>query len=178
MKTKRTLLLLRHAKSSWQNPNWSDSERPLNQRGRRAASDMAEFMRHHGLIPQLALYSPAKRTTETINIWLQKTASETEPQPNNDLYLATPTTIAKIIEEVPSSIRDIMIVGHNPGLEQLAQKLCSHQNHEMVTRLHNKYPTAGLACFEAVATDWRQFLQSMPSLTSFTTPSQLMVSNI
>src|ERR1700733_14428424 len=114
------LLLLRHAKSSWNDTRLADRERPLTPRGRRAAATMRQAMHELGLTPDLVLVSPARRTLQTLD--------ELEPWDDTPLheqlealYLATPEQLIGVLHDVPETVRSVLLIGHNPGMHDLAQ---------------------------------------------------------
>ena len=118
------LILLRHAKSSWDNPDSSDFDRPLNPRGRRAAGLVRGAMRQLGLAPDMVLTSPAKRTLETLSLlepWDDTPLIEEVPS----LYLASLEQLLAVLNGVADTTRSVMLVGHNPGLHELALSLAA-----------------------------------------------------
>ena len=122
----RQLLLLRHAKSSWDDASQPDHARPLNARGRAAAAAMRTTLRSLGLVPDVVLVSSARRTLQTLDAlapWDETPIIE----PMDQLYLATPAQILRIAARVSETVRSLMIVGHNPGLHDLALRLAGEQ---------------------------------------------------
>lgn len=141
-----SLLLLRHAKSSWEDRALADFDRPLSPRGEKAAPRMGREMARRGWQPDLALVSPAARTRQT---W-QLVATELRRQPAvrfpETLYAATAQDILAVLRQ--SSADTILVVGHNPGLETLALTLADHRSNRAArARIMEKFPTAALACF-------------------------------
>ena len=166
----KTLYLLRHAKSDW-GANAEDHERPLNARGRAACKAMAHKMQEAYIAPDYVLYSDAKRTTET---WqrLQKAAGfSCQNQTEKKLYLATPGEMLACISKVPDTVERLMVVGHNPGIAQLAMWLCQGMGErEAVKQLAVKYPTAGLTIFEGDMTTWKDVPPGSMGLRAFLSP--------
>jgi phosphohistidine phosphatase len=119
----KTLLLMRHAKSSWKHPDLPDQDRPLNKRGEKDAPHMGKFIREKELIPQLILASPAKRVTQTVDGMLEKMSFKGKVEYINSLYLAEPAAYLSTLQTVDDKFERVMIVGHNPGLEGLLQIL-------------------------------------------------------
>jgi phosphohistidine phosphatase len=118
----RQLLLLRHAKSSWDDATQSDHARALNPRGRAAAKAMRGVIRNLGLTPDVILVSSARRTLQTLDAlapWDETPIIEMM----DGLYLATPAKILGILGGVSETVRSLMVVGHNPGLHELAMTL-------------------------------------------------------
>ena len=153
----RQLLLLRHAKSSWEDPNLSDHDRPLDPEGQSAAQSMRTLIARLELIPQLVLVSSARRTRETLEL-LQPLAGSPRVRHSSDLYLANPRQILDALVEVPSTFGSVLVIGHNPGLHDLAMMLAGAHamslGRDGSQRLARGFPTAALAEF-AVAGDWR-----------------------
>lgn len=141
----KSLYLLRHAKSSWSDPALSDFERPLNQRGRKAAPLMAAFMRQQGLKPEVVLCSTARRAEETWRLVAPTLGGEPEVRPLKSLYLAPPSVLLASLRRLPPVYERALLVGHNPGMEQLASQLCGDGKKAALAQLASKYPTAALA---------------------------------
>jgi phosphohistidine phosphatase len=119
----KTLLLMRHAKSSWKHPDLPDQDRPLNKRGEKDAPRMGKFIREKELIPQLILASPAKRVSQTVDAIVGKMDFKGKVNYSDSLYLAEPSTYLSTLREISDEYERVMIVGHNPGLEGLLQIL-------------------------------------------------------
>jgi phosphohistidine phosphatase len=119
----KTLLLMRHAKSSWKEPNLQDHERPLNKRGLKDAPMMAELLCEKELIPQKILSSSAKRAESTAEILAKACHFTNDITYLNAFYMAEPETYLNKLREMPDELERVMIIGHNPGLEGLLQIL-------------------------------------------------------
>lgn len=143
----KRLLLLRHAKSSWDDPGLADFDRPLNGRGRKAATLMGNFMRERGLWPDLIISSPAQRARETIALVLEAAGFETELRYDERIYEATAGRLVEIIEAVEDDHQEVMLVGHNPGFENLLAHL---------TGEGRRLPTAALARILLDADKWNE----------------------
>jgi phosphohistidine phosphatase len=145
----KQLLLLRHAKSSWDDPALADFDRPLAPRGRKAAPRMGRELAARGWLPQSVLSSPAARTRETWSLVaaeLPGAASATFPKA---LYMATPERLLTKVRKTPESVTALLLIGHNPGLEELAALLASEDSDpRALKRLATKFPTAALARFQ------------------------------
>jgi len=118
----RQLLLLRHAKSSWDDKTLPDRDRPLNPRGRRSAAAMRLAMRDLGLAPDMVMLSPSRRTTETLDA-LEPWDEVPLIDPMAGLYLATAAQLLEVLHDAPETVRSVMLIGHNPGLHDLAVRL-------------------------------------------------------
>jgi phosphohistidine phosphatase len=170
----RQLLLLRHAKSSWEDPNLADHDRPLDPEGQSAAKILRAATARLGLLPQLVLVSSARRTCETLEL-LQPLGGSPTVRRSADLYLASPHEILDALREVPPDTGSILVIGHNPGLHDLAMMLAGAHGMSIGSlgskKLARGFPTAALADF-AIAGDWRG-LPEGARLTRFLTPQDL-----
>jgi phosphohistidine phosphatase len=119
----KTVLVLRHAKSSWKHPDLADEERPLTKLGKRAAERMGTLLRERGLRPQLVWCSPATRARETLAIALKSAGLATEVRYDERIYLARIHTLLDVLAQTESERDQILLVGHNPELERLLLKL-------------------------------------------------------
>ena len=170
----RQLLLLRHAKSNWDDPRLNDHDRPLDDGGQRAATVLRAAILDLELVPDLILVSSARRTRETLEL-LEPLPGTVRIQRQNELYLASPRQLLEQISDIPADTGRVMIIGHNPGLHDLAMMLIGphavslNQPHTM--RVARGFPTAALAEF-AVAGSWRD-LPHGARLTRFLTPHDL-----
>lgn len=173
----KTLLLLRHAKSSWKDPMQGDFDRPLNKRGRRAAKTMGRYLREKKLIPDLILCSGSRRTVETLDFVVAKLKTKSAPQISilDDLYLASAEEILGFIRKADSPIETILVIGHNPGTETLAQGLLdkASSNSNAVQQMAVKYPTGSLAHLDAAIDTWAELSAGRAKLISFTRPRDL-----
>ncbi|MBP0492440.1 SixA phosphatase family protein [Pararoseomonas indoligenes] len=167
----RQLLLLRHAKSAWDDPALSDHARPLNARGRRAAAAMAGAMRSLGLRPELVLVSSSRRTLQTLE-GLGTLDGPPRVEPTDDLYLAPWTRLLDALREVPEEVRSVMLIAHNPGLHDLALNLAAPDSGTPGQALAEAYPTASLAEF-AVAEPWAALGPLGARLVRFLQPKDL-----
>jgi phosphohistidine phosphatase len=132
----KTLLILRHAKSSWKQPELLDHDRPLNKRGKKDAPRMGRLIRQLQLVPDLILSSTAVRARSTALAVAEACENSAELRLLRDLYLAEPDDCAQVLATLDERYRSVMVVGHNPGLEDLVEAL---------TGLHEILPTAALA---------------------------------
>jgi phosphohistidine phosphatase len=171
----RQLLLLRHAKSSWDDPRLSDHARPLNARGRRAAAAMGDAMRDLGLAPDIVLVSSARRTLQTLEALGPLDASPLV-EPMDSLYLAPWGGLLDQLRGVRETVRSVLLIGHNPGLHELAMALAGPVamagGSPMARRLAEGYPTGALAEF-TIALPWRLLEAGGGRLLRFLTPADL-----
>jgi phosphohistidine phosphatase len=166
-----SLALLRHAKSSWDASDLEDFDRPLNARGRAAAPVMGDALREFPFAPEIILCSPAKRTRETLHL-IDPNLSE----PRDDvcfeqqLYLTNAETLLERLRHVPATAKTVLIVGHNPGLHELALMLAGRGDAKSISRLEDKFPTAALAILTFPQTAWRDVGPASGYLEGFITP--------
>jgi len=169
------LILLRHAKSSWDDPALPDRDRPLNGRGRRAAAAMRTAMRDLGLAPDVVLVSPARRTMETLAA-LEPWDDAPLTEPMERLYLADAATLIDILQEVRDTVRAVLVIGHNPGLHDLALSLigteASPPRDRARAELARGFPTGALAEL-TVPGPWHALGVGGAQLARFLTPRQL-----
>lgn len=119
----KTLLVLRHAKSSWKDEGISDHDRPLNKRGKQDAPRMGQLIREEGLVPDLILTSSAKRALTTAQMAAEACGYEGEIQVSRDLYATGPEEFIEMLGALPDDVNTVLTVGHNPGLEELVEAL-------------------------------------------------------
>jgi phosphohistidine phosphatase len=169
-----TLSLLRHAKSSWADPQLDDHDRPLAKRGAKAIPLLAKYFRQEKLRPDLILCSDAMRTRATLALLLAETST---PPPrivyDEALYLAAPSTIRSALAGHGASEPHILVVGHNPGLHALALELVGHGDRKMLAALAREFPTAALAVLTLPADSWSSIEIASGELEHFTTPRRL-----
>jgi phosphohistidine phosphatase len=170
----RTLSLLRHAKSSWDDPELTDHERGLNGRGLRDAPRMGRFIRNNGLVPDLVLCSDAVRTRETMRLVLAEWGAA-RPRVVYDaaLYLAEPVGILKLLAKVDANIGHCLVVGHNPGLEDLAVSLAETGEPHALADLGAKFPTCALAVIDLPVEGWKGLRPGTGNLRMFVVPRAL-----
>lgn len=148
------LLLLRHAKAVRDKPATPDRDRALNERGRQDTANMRHRLRELGLIPDLVMVSPSRRTIQTLE-GLEPWDETPLTEQSEALYLAQCDGILEILCDIPETVRSVMIIGHNPGLHELARRLAGHAAGEPANQLADGFPTCTLAEFE-VAGQWRR----------------------
>jgi phosphohistidine phosphatase len=160
----KTLLLLRHAKSSWDDSTLRDFDRPLADRGRRDAPRIGKALKKQGPPPNLIISSPAARARETIEAVVKAAGLAITPQFDEGIYGATSAELMKLIRRLPDSSNCAMLVGHNPTFEDLVSRLTGTQE---------RMPTAALACIEFQVDRWADLEDGQGKLTSLLTPKQL-----
>jgi phosphohistidine phosphatase len=169
----RRLMLLRHAKSDWSRAGLSDHDRPLNARGREAAPKIGAYMMRHALVPDLIIASTATRVRETLDLMLA--AFESAPKVTYDAraYEAGASALLDVLRETPRDIHSLLLVGHNPGLAELAMLLVATGNSEASARLADKFPTGALAVIGVALDDWAKMRPRSGRLDRFIVPKGL-----
>lgn len=152
----KTLILLRHAKSDWADPELADHDRPLAARGRDAAPRMGAWLKAHGPVPDLVLCSTATRARQTLALALEALGADPETRFDRGLYLAGGAGVLARLRQAPDAAATVMVVGHNPDLEQLSRRLATTGDRAALDRLAEKYPTAGLAVIALPAGRWAE----------------------
>jgi phosphohistidine phosphatase len=168
----RVVHLLRHAKSSWDDPLLADHERPLSPRGRRAAARIAAHLTREGIRPALVLCSSSRRTRQT----LEPVAAALPDVPTHveaDLYGAGEESLLRRLRRLPDAAGSVLLVGHNPGLHDLALALAGAGDSETLARLRAKMPTGALATLASPAARWRDLRRGGAELVAFVVPREL-----
>lgn len=165
----KSLTLLRHAKSAWDDPATRDFDRPLNPRGRRAARAVGAEMKALGLTFDLVLASPARRVAETI----AEVAGQCGIAPDYDqrLYLASTAMLLDIVRHAPDPVDRLLLVGHNPGMEELALRLARRD--VLRGEVEIKYPTGTVAEIQLPADHWADVEEGTGRIVRFIRPRDL-----
>ncbi len=166
----RRLHLLRHAKSSWDDPSLRDRDRPLAPRGRKATTRIARWARKHDVRPQLVVSSSAVRARETLAGVLPG-LGEPEVWTEVALYAASAEVLLARVRALPDEAAEAMLVGHNPGLQHLALELAAPG--ELRERAEAKFPTGALATLEADIASWSELEPGGARLVEFVVPREL-----
>jgi phosphohistidine phosphatase len=141
----KRLFIMRHAKSSWDDPRLADIDRPLNERGKRTAPFMGALMRRLNLLPDCIYTSSAKRAQKTARLAADGGAFEPELTVDERIYEASVNTLRQVLAATSSSCSAVMLVGHNPGLEDLIRYL---------TGAVEPMPTGAVAVIHLDLNDW------------------------
>lgn len=170
----KKLTLLRHAKSSWDDTVSRDFDRPLNGKGKKASKAVGTFIKQQELDFDLVLASPAVRVIETLEFVEEAAGSSWEPAWERKIYLASSVTLIDVLRGVDGDAGHILMVGHNPGLEDLVFDLVpddgSSKARDMV---EEKYPTAALAEMSLDIENWSDIADNCGALVRFTRPRDL-----
>ena len=143
----KTLLILRHAKSSWKDASLADHDRPLNKRGKREAPRMGKLLQEQDLVPDRIISSTAKRARNTAKAIAKACHCEDRVELTPEFYHAGPGSYLAVLQNVPDDNQRVMVVGHNPGMEALV----AHLTGRMETM-----PTAALAHIELPIERWKE----------------------
>jgi phosphohistidine phosphatase len=141
----KTLLIMRHAKSSWGDSSMPDHERPLNARGERDAPRMGKLLRREGMVPQAIIASSAVRAQATARAVAEASGFEGEIEVKNALYGAAPESYREVLAKLPDQVDSVLVIGHNPALDELLDELTGEEEH---------FPTAAIARVELDLDDW------------------------
>ena len=160
----KKLLLMRHAKSSWQEPGLSDHDRPLNARGNKAAPMMAQYLLSQDLRPDLVICSTAQRAKETARL-VTGVIENVDVAPYSQLYLSDEESYLEVIQTIPNDVETLLLVGHNPTMEYLNTALCGAAE---------TFSTAAIAHLEVEIDSWFDLkLNPACNLLSFCRPREL-----
>jgi phosphohistidine phosphatase len=168
----RTLHLLRHAKSSWDDPAAPDADRPLAPRGHRTVSALREHFRALDLSVELVLVSPARRARETWDGVADGFGGAPTVRYVPRIYEATVDDLLAVVRAVPDDVTSLLLVGHNPGFEQLADSLTGNGDADALADLRRGYPTGGFASF-SFDESWSDVDAGHGDLTRFVRPREL-----
>jgi phosphohistidine phosphatase len=161
----KTLLLLRHAKSSWDDASLSDFDRPLNERGLKSAPFIGQVLVENDLRPDAILSSPAQRAKQTALLVRESGDLTAEPEFNDKIYEASPAQLLEVVAEVPPGVKMLLLVGHNPGMEGLLKLLTGEKR---------SIPTAGLIKVFLNINDWSEIRSDIGEIEMFIKPRDEM----
>ncbi|PPE78025.1 phosphohistidine phosphatase, partial [Kaistia algarum] len=167
------LLLLRHAKSSWDVSGQPDFDRPLAARGRRAATMIGEHLSTHRLIPDRILCSSAKRTRETLTGLLPLISTDLDIRITRDLYEVGADVYIDTISALGGGARTLLLIGHNPTVQDTALELIGNGNPALRDEIAGKFPTAGLAVIDFELHKWSELRPQTGRVVAFFRPREL-----
>jgi phosphohistidine phosphatase len=168
------LFLFRHAKSSWTDPGLDDHDRPLSPRGQRAAPLIGRFMRAQKLVPELVLCSPARRARDTWKLASAELGTAPRLLLEEALYdFGNGGRILDTVRSKGDATKSVMVVGHNPSIERLAQRLIGKGDAKLRKRLAEKYPTGALIVIAFDAKNWGAIEEGKGTLSVFIRPRDL-----
>jgi len=167
----KTLYVLRHAKSDWGDENLRDFDRPLNHRGRKAAKAVGEEIRDRGIRPDLVICSPAVRAKETLERLSEGYGRDLVVTEDRRIYEASPGTLIDMVRSVPDEVAHLMIVGHNPGFQDLVVALSEES--PLREEAKQKFPTAALAEIHFSIGRWSELAPESGQLADVIKPREL-----
>jgi phosphohistidine phosphatase len=167
----KTLTILRHAKSSWDDPV-ADFDRPLNARGRKAAVTVGEELRRRGAKFDCVIASPAKRVRETLDQLAKGYGAPLDLHFDERIYLASADNLLDLVRGITDDVQSALIVGHNPGLHRLAL-LLTRDGGGLRQRIADKYPTAAAATVDLDANRWSEVEPDSGELSALILPRDL-----
>ncbi len=170
----KRLILMRHAKSAWDKAETADFDRALSGRGSRSAPTVGAYLARKKLVPQLVLCSSAKRATETWELVATALPSGIPVKHSKALYMAMPNEMLKRIQKVPDEFECVLLVGHNPGVADLAGWLCAEGDAAKRADLARKYPTASIAIIDFEAATWGAVESDSGRLVDFVRPKDIV----
>ncbi len=166
----KTIILLRHAKSSWDEAGTPDFERPLSPRGKRACAAVRTALGRLGAAPELVLCSLARRTQETLRRIAPALAGGPDVIVERRLYLASAKKLLERLQALEAEPDSVLLLGHNPGLQRLAVELAGRGEAAALKRLAAKFPTAALAELSFPGKSWRELEPGSAELVSLWSP--------
>ncbi len=170
----KTLILLRHAKSGWDDPVARDFDRPLNAKGKRAAQRIGAYMREHQLGFDHVLASPAVRVVETLEGVAEGYGETLAPQWDKRMYLASAPSLLDVIQESNDGYDHLLLAGHNPGLEDLVLLLVPDDPDDLARdQVEEKFPTASIAEISFAVDRWEDVQPNGGELARFIRPRDL-----
>jgi phosphohistidine phosphatase len=170
----RTILLLRHAKSAWDNGRLSDHERPLSRRGEKAARAIADLLVGDDMHVDLIICSTATRTRQTLGALVERLPPPAPPiSLENGLYLASGEALLDRLRSLPDDACSVLLIGHNDGIWHLAEALAGHGEAPALASLRAKFPTGALASLRAPAERWTDLALGSAELIAFIRPREL-----
>jgi phosphohistidine phosphatase len=170
----RKVILLRHAKSSWDEPGVGDHDRPLNARGKAAAPLIGRWLGERRHVPDTVLCSSSERTKETVRRMRAVLPELPEPAIEHALYHASPERMRDRLARLPQDCWTVMLVGHNPGLGSLVRQMSDGREDRRCSRACEHFPTGAAAVLEIDLETWSDIDFAKARIVDFATPRQLM----
>ncbi|WP_345697976.1 histidine phosphatase family protein [Kitasatospora terrestris] len=161
------LVVLRHAKAAW--PDVPDEDRPLAPRGEADAPAAGRWLREHGVLPDLVVCSPARRTRQTWDLAQPELGADPRVVLDPRAYGADAEDLLGVLRELPAGTRTALLVGHRPEVRDLVLLLADERESEPLARVREKYPTSGIAVLR-VPTGWAALAPATAELTAFAVP--------
>ncbi len=170
----KTIVLMRHAKSSWADPTAKDINRHLNARGRIAAATMGAWLAEHGVAPDHIILSHAKRSQETWDRLQPYVGYKVKAKATMDVYMASPEQLLEILQKSPETADIVCLIGHQPGIGALASKLANSSAPSSSSRAVQGFPTAAIAILKADIPDWSKLKFGSAVFETFVLPKEVV----
>ena len=170
----KKVILLRHAKSSWQDPSLDDHDRPLNARGKAHTPVIGEWLAHRKYRPDAVLCSSSARTRETVKLLRKAIPGLPEPIVEEALYHAAPDTMRQRLSRLPAHCATVLLVGHQPGIGTLTRLLADGTEKRRCRRAYEHFPTAAAAVLELDLEDWAGLAYRSARFVDFAKPRELV----
>lgn len=167
------LTIVRHAKSSWGDSGLADFDRPLNNRGRDAARRVGEELKKRGFRFDLVIASPARRVRETLDRMEKGYGEQLPVEFDDQVYGASEQALFDLVRRIPERAHAPMLIGHNPGLQELLLALTSDDNGGLRARVKAKFPTAAVALIDFPVPRWDEVGVGSGSIRELILPKQL-----
>ncbi len=169
----KKVILVRHGKSSWADPDLDDHDRPLAPRGRRAAPVIAGWLASRGHLPDRVLCSSSRRTRETLACMAEALPGLPEAEIDARLYHAAPSALRDRLAALDNTVTAAMVVGHNPGLSALTRRLTNGDVRPGCARAFEHFPTAAAAVLTFDIADWSEIRYESGQFVDFARPREL-----
>lgn len=170
----KRLILLRHAKSDWDDPVARDFDRPLNRRGEKAALLMGQFAARRAIHFDMLVASPAVRVVQTLETFFTGYGETLDARWDRRIYLASSPILFDVVRDLPDSADSALMAGHNPGLEELILDLVPDDGANPIREdVEVKFPTASIAVLDLAIDSWAQARENVATISSFTRPRDL-----
>lgn len=169
----KKLTILRHAKSGWEDPVARDFDRPLNERGRRAATVMGAYLARTNTHFDTVISSPAVRCTETLDALWEGMGTILHPNWDRRIYLASSDTLLDVLKELPVDVSSALLCGHNPGCEELSLLLMSAAMTDDRHEIEEKFPTGSICEIAFDVADWADIRPYSGQCTRFMRPRDI-----
>lgn len=166
------LLLFRHAKTARESGG-GDHDRPLTKRGEEDSKRIGRYLADEQLLADLAIASDSRRTRQTLDLAMRAANQHPQARLDRAVYLAEPHTLLEVIRRTPSEVRSLLMIGHNPGMADLATLLTGFGDRYAFARMSTKFPTAGLAVLDFPVERWDEVKERGGRLDRFVTPASL-----
>lgn len=167
------LTILRHAKSSWDEHGLDDFDRPLNDRGHKAARRMGRELKRRKIRFDHVIASPAVRVRETVDELVKGYGKLPSVRFDSQIYGASAEALLHVVRHIPDTVHAPLLVGHNPGLQQLVLALAREDGNGLRGSVAEKYPTAALAMLELSATRWDEVETQSGNIAELILPREL-----